>query len=84
MTVPAYDVVWTNEGSTLGFAKISFLGKRNIMFSEYVFNGAWYNPGSWLSDNLPELVAGPGTSYTITGGWVDHLRGSFSIFCAGY
>jgi hypothetical protein len=81
----AYQVEWKNVGSTLGFAKIQFSGERDISFEdEYVFNGKWYNPKTWLSDNLPEVVAGDGKPFSITGGWTDKLRGEFSLCCWGY
>jgi hypothetical protein len=63
------------------FAELLLIGKKDLSFSDqYKFNGSWYNPPSWFSDNAPEVVAGPGTPFTITGGWVDQLKGSFSTW----
>lgn len=69
LSVAAYTVNWKNKGSTLGFAEISFSGDRGLTFEdEYVFNGSWYNPVTILSDQIPEIVAGEGTPFKITGG----------------
>jgi len=80
--VEAYDVTWRNNGSTLGFANISYWGDRQLTFTDrYEFNATWYNPISWFTDTIPSIIAGEGTPFNITGGWTDRITDDFTICC---
>lgn len=83
--IAAYDVTWKNNGSTAGFANISFWATRTLSFTDkYTFNGHWYNPVSWVTDIIPSWYAGPGKDFDITGSWTDNPKGDFNICCWGY
>lgn len=82
MDVKPYDVEWKNTGSKAGYSIIKYSANRSLSFTDtYQWNASWNKPKTWLSDTVPEIVAGDGASFIITGSWTDKINEKFPICC---
>jgi hypothetical protein len=86
LNVKDYDANWTNAGvGFTGFATIKYSAQRNLSFKDrYEWNASWNRPKTWLTDVVPEIIAGDGASFDIEGGWSDHITGQFTLCCWGF